>query len=83
MRVGDHARSDLGKLTQSSSSAINHFYADTISGAIAGLYWSPAAGMSIGRGKDLWASCRQRELCGLQIGVQWGGRAAGAGGRPM
>lgn len=69
MRDGDHAQSDLEKLTQSSSSAINHFYADTISGAIVELYWSPAAVMNIGRGKALWRSCRQRELRGLQIGV--------------
>lgn len=44
------AQGDLEKLIQSSGSPINHVYADMISGAIAVLCWSPAAGVSGGRG---------------------------------
>lgn len=48
------ARGDLEKLTRGSGSAINHVYADAISGAVAVLCRGPAAGVSIGKGKALW-----------------------------
>lgn len=73
---------------------MNHVYADRISGAVAVRCWSPAAGVSIGRGKALWRlPSVAKPCCGgtagrehpavCKCGVQWGGKAVGAGGRTM
>lgn len=78
---------DLEKLTHSSGSAINHVYADTISGVAAVLCWSPTAGVSFGRGSCPKACCGvaagSETLLVCKWGVLWGGRALGAGGRMM
>lgn len=76
------AQGDLEKLTGSSGSPINHVYADRISGAMAVLCWSPAAGMSITRGKTLrQLLSAAKSHCGGGLirkeGVQWGGGAFG------
>lgn len=70
------AQGDLEKLTQSSGSPINHVYADTISGAIVVLCWSPGAGVSGGRGWKMLstakACCRELQARSIQWSADWG-----------